>query len=41
MLTDLLKSLRAAYRFFIRELRYRAEKRKRAALPDPFTKEKP
>ena len=36
-MTDFLRSLRASYRFFWRDLRYRQEKRKRAALHDPFT----
>ena len=36
-MTDFLRSLRASYRFFWRDLRYRQEKRRRLALPDPFT----
>ena len=39
MIADFFKSLRAAYRFWLREMRYRAEKRRRANLYDPFNKE--
>lgn len=34
---DTIKSLRAAYRFWLRDMRYRRDKRKRAMLHDPFT----
>lgn len=36
-ITDTYRSLRAAFRFFLREQKYRAEKRKRQYLCDPFT----
>lgn len=35
-MTDFFKALRASWRFFLRDLRYRNARRKRIALPDPL-----
>ena len=36
MIRDFFKALRGAVKFMLRDLRIRADKRKRAALPDPL-----